>query len=64
MQRYHVFWGGIVEAPEPFVEEAYMWMLGEADADQSREKSGVRPGEEDIRVQARNAGLQMPDDRD
>lgn len=61
MQRYHVYWGALIETPEPFVEENLAWIAGQADAEESRKKSGVKPGEEDIKVQARNAGLLMPE---
>jgi hypothetical protein len=61
MQRYHVYEWDIKLATENFVEENLAWIAGEADAEESRRKSGVKPGEEDIRVQARNAGLLMPE---
>lgn len=61
MQRYHVYQDAIAQATEPFLEENLAWIAGEADAEESRSKSGVKPGEEDIRVQARNAGLLMPE---
>lgn len=61
MKRYRVYYWDIADAPEPFVEENLAWIAGEADAEESRKKSGVKPGEEAIEVQARNAGLLMPE---
>jgi hypothetical protein len=61
MQRYHVYQWDIAMATEPFVEENLAWIAGEADAEETRKRSGVKPGEEDIKTQARNAGLLMPE---
>jgi hypothetical protein len=36
------------------------WIEGEGRADKMRRDSGVKPGEEDVLVQARNSGLLMP----
>ncbi len=45
--------------PEWFMDETLEWIGGEVDAAESRKHAGVAPGEEDIRVQAANAGLPL-----
>jgi hypothetical protein len=61
MQRYPgVGYPQWEDTPEPFMEELEAWIKGDALAEMERKRSGVQPGEEDIRVQARNAGLLMP----
>lgn len=59
MQRYHVGYPDWEFTPEYVIDELIAWIAGEVDADESRKHSGVQAGEEDIRVQAKNAGLPM-----
>ena len=42
------------------MEELIAWIGGEARAAKLRRESGVKPGEEDVTVQATNNGLQLP----
>jgi hypothetical protein len=61
MQRYNgTSYGDWARTPEWFVEEAFAWIEGEQKAEKDRKNSGIKPGEEDVRVQAQNAGLLMP----
>jgi hypothetical protein len=62
MQRYNgtSYEDWAYGTPEWFIEEILSWVKGEAEADKDRKSSGVKPGEESVEVQARNAGLLMP----
>jgi hypothetical protein len=60
MQRYNgTSYADWEYTPETFLDELFMWIAGESDAESSRKKAGVKPGEEDIRTQALNAGLPL-----
>jgi hypothetical protein len=61
MQRYNgtSYEDWAYGTPEWFIEEALAWVQGEGEAEKDRKTSGVKPGEEDVRVQAQNAGLLM-----
>lgn len=59
-QRYGWSFDDYLDTPEDVMEELTAWIAGEASANQLRKESGVKPGEEDVTVQASNAGLQLP----
>jgi hypothetical protein len=59
-RRYKWTHDDFLDTREMVVDELLAWIEGEALAEKARKESGVKPGEEDIRVQAQNAGLPLP----
>lgn len=59
-QRYGWSYDDYLDTPEEVMQELTAWVAGEAHANRLRKEAGVKPGEEDVTIQASNNGLQLP----